>query len=48
MWNNLKTYNKTITKNTNLSQHEKLAGARSVAFVHLEWNCHVWPPLTQA
>jgi hypothetical protein len=44
----MKAYDKAIINNPNLERADKLAGARSATLVHLEWNCHIWPPLNKS
>jgi hypothetical protein len=47
MWGSLKSYDKLVIDNAHIDRAVRLAGTRSVALVHLEWNCHVWPPLSR-
>jgi len=43
----VKAHEQVLTKNVHLDSPVKLAFLKSVGIVHLEWNCHVWPPLPE-
>jgi len=45
LWGSLRKYDKVLSRNKWLQFDAKVAMTKSVSLVHLEWNCHVWPPL---